>query len=509
MASSIFPSYPPSISSEQSSYLLKSFIDWSLSNGLSVRPLQAENQNRALAVHAPVTLFPSPFPRACFEEAKAVQIWFNELYAKIAADEEWLLKIVDELIEVDDFMARLYKVHLDVKKEGFVQDLSLGIFRSDYLIHVDPLYSTSPPIIHQVEFNTISVSFGGLATRVSELHRHLLRVGAYPSSTTNLITQKNIPLDPSAKEIANGLAAAHKAYGLGGSGRNTAILFIIQDDERNIFDQRLIEYNLLENHDILCYRITIQQVPDLITLDPVTRALIYNLPHDDEVHMEISTAYFRSCYDPGDFHSETDWVSRTTIERSKAIKCPSVITQLAGAKKVQQVLAMEGTIERFLPDTSISTRIQNTFAAIYPLDTSSAGLVARGLALNNPEKYVLKPQREGGGNNIYRSKIPDFLKSTPESHWSSYILMELIEPPSLGNSIVRNGTITTGEVICELGIFGAVLWRDGKGLERGKGIKEIVLNEETGWLLRTKARDSEEGGVAAGFGSVDGILLVD
>lgn len=98
MPASIFPSYPPSISFEQSSYLLKSFIDWSLFNGLSVRPLQAENQNGALAVHAPVTLFPSPFPRACFEEAKAVQIWFNELYARIAADEEWLLKIVDEYV---------------------------------------------------------------------------------------------------------------------------------------------------------------------------------------------------------------------------------------------------------------------------------------------------------------------------------------------------------------------------------------------------------------------------
>ncbi|KAH0613168.1 uncharacterized protein H6S33_009548 [Morchella sextelata] len=466
MPASIFPSYPPSISFEQSSYLLKSFIDWSLFNGLSVRPLQAENQNGALAVHAPVTLFPSPFPRACFEEAKAVQIWFNELYARIAADEEWLLKIVDELIEVDDFMARLYKVHLDVKKEGFIQDLSLGIFRSN---------------------STPSLCLLG----VSRL--------AFRNSIDTYCEW----------EIANGLAAAHKAYGLGGSGRNTAILFIIQDDERNIFDQRLIEYNLLENHDIQCYRITIQQVPDLITLDPVTRALIYHPPHDDGVHMEISTAYFRSCYDPEDFHSETDWVSRTTIERSKAIKCPSVITQLAGAKKVQQVLAMEGTVERFLPDTSISTRIQNTFAAIYPLDTSSAGLAARDLALNNPEKYVLKPQREGGGNNIYRSKIPDFLKSIPESHWSSYILMELIEPPSLGNSIVRNGIITTGEVICELGIFGAVLWRNGKGIERGKGIKEIVVNEETGWLLRTKGRDSEEGGVAAGFGSVDGILLVD
>lgn len=405
-------------------------------------------------------------------------------------------------------MARLYKVHLEVKKEGFVQSLSLGLFRSDYMIHIDPSNPKSPPVIHQVEFNTIAASFGGLATQISELHRYLLRIGAYPQ-TGGLITEENLPANPAAQELASGLATAHKAYGYGSKGRMTAVLFIIQDGERNVFDQRWLEYNLLEKHDIQAHRISLQQVPDLITLDPETRALIYHPPHAPGMLVEISTVYFRAGYGPGDYPSEVEWVSRTTIERSKAIKCPSVITQLAGAKKVQQVLAIEGVIEKFLPDPDVFSRICGTFTAIHPLDTSPAGLAARKLALNKPENYVLKPQREGGGNNIYKSKIPGFLRSIPESHWSGYILMELIEPPNLENSIARNGGVTRGEVIGELGVYGAVLWRDGEGLERGKGIKDIVSNEESGWLLRTKDRDSEEGGVAAGFGSIDGVLLID
>ena len=32
-------------------------------------------------------------------------------------------------------------------------------------------------------------------------------------------------------------------------------------------------------------------------------------------------------------------------------------------------------------------------------------------ALKNPEKYVLKPQREGGGNNVYGADIKPFLES--------------------------------------------------------------------------------------------------
>ena len=82
--------------------------------------------------------------------------------------------------------------------------------------------------------------------------------------------------------------------------------------------------------------------------------------------------------------------------------------------------------------------------------------------------------------------------------------MELIEPPALSNSIFREGVLKTGEVIGELGVYGTCLWRTAGG---GKG--EVLMNEEAGYLLRTKGRESEEGGVAAGFGCVDSVCLVD
>jgi hypothetical protein len=137
---------------------------------------------------------------------------------------------------------------------------------------------------------------------------------------------------------------------------------------------------------------------------------------------------------------------------------------------------------------------------MYPLDSSQQGLQGRELAFSSSEAYVLKPQREGGGNNIYRSKIPSFLKSLPdESHYNAYILMELIQPPPLDNSIIRDGKVVTGGVIGELGVFGTILWDD-----EGKAFG----NEEAGWLLRTKGKGVDEGGVAAGYGSVDSICLV-
>ena len=121
---------------------------------------------------------------------------------------------------------------------------------------------------------------------------------------------------------------------------------------------------------------------------------------------------------------------------------------------------------------------------------------------------MLKPQREGGGNNIYGLKIPPFIKSLGDDSrkYRGHILMELIEPPALRNSIFRNGEVKSGEVIGELGIYGVCLWRRGHSKNEEP---DLLANWEAGHLLRTKGRESEEGGVAAGFGAVDSVCLID
>lgn len=50
-------------------------------------------------------------------------------------------------------------------------------------------------------------------------------------------------------------------------------------------------------------------------------------------------AYFRCGYTPADYPGEAEWAAREAIERSAAVKCPSVAYHLAGTKRVQQVSA--------------------------------------------------------------------------------------------------------------------------------------------------------------------------
>lgn len=89
----ILRSYPPELSPNSLSFLLTSLIDYSLSHGIIVRPREP-SENNYLASHAPVTLFPSLFPRNAWEQALKVQTIYNVLYARIANDVEWLAEIM-------------------------------------------------------------------------------------------------------------------------------------------------------------------------------------------------------------------------------------------------------------------------------------------------------------------------------------------------------------------------------------------------------------------------------
>lgn len=540
MSRSVYPAYPPPLTAEQREYLLTTLKDWSIAHGLAVRPApsfvaQDLDPSGVLATTAPVTLFPSPFPRSCFDEALSIQAAYNELYSAIARDEEWLEQIVKEyvlsilvtcsealislirLIDIDDFISKLWNVHLAVKKDGYAHDLSLGLFRSDYMVHINPEGSEKQLQIKQVEFNTIASSFGGLSWEVAALHKHLLSVDAYPNvESERILTPQALRDSRSVPGLASGLAAAHKSYtSAGGSGslhdrtdNRKCVLFIVQEPERNVFDQRHLEYMLLVKSGIRSFRVPFDRIQEQTKLSE-NRTLLYIPPHCPQKPWEVTTVYLRAGYSPDEYKSERHWASRLLLERSRAIKCPSVLTQLAGAKKVQQVLATPGSphLRRFLCEGEKAAAVQQTFAPIYPVDNTEAGKEAKALA-TNPEtanRYVLKPQREGGGNNVYRKKIPEFLKSLPESHWPAWILMEMIEPPALKNMILRNGEVQEGGVIGELGVYGVCLWTVGDSPEKGR----ILENKEAGYLLRTKGDTSEEGGVAAGFGAVDSCCLVD
>jgi hypothetical protein len=120
-------------------------------------------------------------------------------------------------------------------------------------------------------------------------------------------------------------------------------------------------------------------------------------------------------------------------------------------------------------------------------------------AIDNFNNYVMKPQREGGGNNIYNIKIKESLKSMSKEERSGYILMDKINPPKYSTLFVRNGELKNSLAISELGIYSVFIADDSK----------VIENTQGGYLLRTKVSDSDEGGVAAGYAVLDSLYLTD
>lgn len=276
---------------------------------------------------------------------------------------------------------------------------------------------------------------------------------------------------------------------------SAAILFVIEDVTYNICDQRFHEFYIRKNYPhIKVIRKTLTEIFKDGKLGPKNELLIGELAS--------SVVYFRAGYEPGHYPTNNEWDARLLVERSAAIKCPSIHYHLAGTKKVQQALAMPGILNRFLSDKDQIDRVKNIFTGLYSLDKNEGGDEAVKMALANPEAYVMKPQREGGGNNIYGLDIPNALNKMTETERSAYILMERISPPISRSYMIRPGGDIPPQIVdmvSELGLFGAIIGTKDK----------IMYNRQCGHMLRTKISSANEGGVAAGLGALDSVFLTD
>ncbi|WWD07875.1 glutathione synthetase [Kwoniella europaea PYCC6329] len=519
--STTLPDWPPSLIPEQHSHLILLSSTYALSHGFTLLP-PSSSQPPTSAIAAPLSLLPTPFPRGLYDLAVSLQPLYNALYARITLDWDFLDRVMGGSVsKVDTFQGELWRGWKSIRND-LVQPLQLGLFRSDYLLHDGEKDGIS---IKQVEFNTIAASFGALSQRAGEMHKYLSKAtNGYFSVSPHLSNPSNFPANEPLKNLAAGLAEGWKAYG----NKDAVILFVVQDGERNVFDQRWLEFELLESHNIPVIRHTFSELSTLAQIDPTTKNLLLPSPLQPSLPArEVSVIYYRSAYTPTDYPSSAEWSTRLLLEKSKAIKCPSMALQLSGAKKIQQVLSEPGVLEDFLlgdhrPHVGFGKgagsltqedvdRLRLTWIGLYPMDNSELGKKAYALATSQPEKYVLKPQREGGGNNIYRENIPGYLKELAEEDKhriegepekkEGYILMELIEPPKgLRNLLVKGGENKSrlADIVSELGVYGVSLF----------GEKEVV-NQTAGTLLRTKGRESDEGGVAIGISSIDSPLLVD
>jgi len=439
---------------------------WAAQHGLTVAAAVP-----GTLTHAPLALLPARFPRAAFEQAQALAAPFGALTAAVAADGAFLRETLARAGAEDAFTGRLLELHAATEGlPGRGGGVTLGLLRSDYMV------DAPSGALLQVEVNTIAASFAHLSQLTTALHAHLTRWAGLQSR----FPAAALPANGAATGLAAGLAQAWRLAGR----PHALVLVVVQPGERNVFDQQGLQCALRDTHGIRTLRRSLAQLAVEGRLEG-GRLLVGEA--------EVAVVYYRAGYTPDDYPSEACWAGRELLERSSAIACPSLAWHLAGAKKVQQQLARPGCVERFLAPAQAAA-VRAAFAGLWPLDGPEADAVV-AMALQHPERYVLKPQREGGGNNLYGEEAAARLRRG--DGLGAFILMQRILPAVQPALFLRQGVVSSGPALCELGIYSVYLAAGN----------EVLQNAPTGHLLRTKTADSDEGGVAAGFAVLDSPCL--
>jgi len=432
--------------------------------------------------------------REQFNKVQRIQPALNQLVQDISVNRDFLRLSLEHVIEEDDFTKKLFEIYEEqqLDEASYGNKVQMGIHRSDYMLHFDQSNETNNGVLQQVELNTISSAFGALSTKATLMHQMLaskpgVKVEVSPSFYNNvkcLHSGHQVFKNLIAKDAL--LLDTHQE-----NHREPVILFVVQPDEGNFADQRHYEYELYREYGVRCVRKTLTELATEAKVDAHGFLFI-------EDNVPVSVVYFRSGYGPGDYPTEQEWNARRLLESSKAINCPSIGYQLAGTKKVQQILADPKNLSQFIKDDSLVQALMETFTGIYALSNPDhAEHIAD--AINNPQDYVLKPQREGGGNLIFGEKMVEMLKDEKQSKSQQYILMKRICPRGTPTVFFKDGVTDESLGVSELGIFGTFVGSANK----------IHLNECSGYLLRTKKEGVEDGGVASGVAVLDSLAFTD
>ncbi|KAG2620310.1 glutathione synthetase, chloroplastic-like isoform X1 [Panicum virgatum] len=434
--------------------LVEEALVWCSQHGLVVGDKNHPRSGKAPGVgllHAPFSLLPMSFPRFYWDQALELAPLFNELVDRVSLDGEFLQQSLARTKQVDLFTKKLLDIHSEMMELNKKEEIRLGLTRSDYMV------DGATDMLLQVELNTISTSSNGLACGVSELHRNLIRMHEREIG----LDQASIVGNTAITQHAEALARAWAEY----NNPSAVVLVVVQQEERTLA--------------------AIEAVGELRSDGTL---MVNGWP--------VALVYFRAGYSPNDYPSEAEWRARSLIERSSAIKCPSISYHLVGTKKIQQELAKENVLERFLDNKDDIERVRQCFAGLWSLENDSIVMSA----IESPELFVLKPQREGGGNNIYGDNLRETLvrlRNDGGNELAAYILMQRIFPPASPCYLVREGTWAKENAVSEFGIFGAYL--------RNKD--QVIINDQCGYLMRTKAATINEGGVVTGYAFLNSIFL--
>lgn len=278
--------------------------------------------------------------------------------------------------------------------QPFKQDIHLLVLRSDYMIDV---HSNA---LKLVEYNTIAASLAthcqsvrNIQTYIRQKYQEFLEFN-YENEEDDDFSSENV------KQMADVFYRTCELYKESMISKDPKyvsispsafwVLFVVDEGERNVCDQKWIEVELFQTHKVRSLRITLSQIAKRGSRDEKTGALLI------DGYMEVAFVYYRTAYQVEQYANEGAWDARTLLECSRAIKCPSIDVHLTTFKKFQQAFSDEKLLHEVMGSANKleAEALEHLFKGIWTLEyIESDPEVERvvALAIENPSRYVIKP----------------------------------------------------------------------------------------------------------------------
>lgn len=465
-------------------------VEEACSRFATLGPLASRNGDFNTFRIFPFTLLPICLRRSEFDHALRLGAVLNKLTMAMASDHDFLRHSLRDTAAADkDFTGRL--VALLDQSPSSPHRIDFSINRYDFFINAsaDPNASSNSRGLRLVELNCIAA--GGLSAcrLLSKLHYDIHTHPASRAAGLDMDLSSLVQTD-SDGGAADSIAHAHRCFEDKYAVSNTHVIMIVIPPYQLRCEHTMVRWRAWEDHGIDIIRMTLADIVKYGTVSEDGHLQVIGFAGIDS--FIVSVAYFRTGYMPEDYPTEKEWKGRRLLERSTAACCPSVAMHLVGLKKIQQVIGEDGVLEKFLNEDEAEL-VRTTL--VQQWDASNEEAVSR--ALEDPDEYVLKPQREGGGNNLYREDMKEMLYSLSCEQRGAYTLMQRIHAGVMPNVLVRDGMWKAMDMHSEMEIFTSLVAVDGK----------VVRNESIGCSVKSKQVDVDEGGVDSGAGALSSLLL--
>ena len=506
---------------------------YAMTHGILSFDLPSENVFRGslTGLHVPITLQPMSLPRIPLQGAVRVTEKYNIVLDRIARDLPFLLNTLYHVSTVDPFVERLLSITISVYAPTDTQFDKFGSNSASNTPHAtvvpyqkwmlcvnryDYMLERTTNKLRQVEFNTIASAFICLAGKVNALHR--FTHSKYKNNAEGNVLNPAVAMCDAQSKVCQALVEATHLWRRENATRvnsKLSVLLVIRKaDERNLADIFPLSEVLSQQYGLQTVYATLSEVATSFVLrhnrDIATgKERVNSLCAMPELctpdGLPVSVAYYRCGYDKNDYPTEDCWHAREIVERASCIKCPSLPHHLCTLKKVQEALCSRELLLRY-GDWS-KDEIEELTSYMLPqydlLQVGEKEIEGVEDALHFPTTYVLKSYREGSGQIFTGDAMTKLLQGWKQAMRGGkglpYLLTRKIDSVTkVGHILHPKNGVQSGLLVPEIGIYGIYLSH-----ETGN----VLTNESSGYLIRTKFAQTSGGGVTSGMAALDSPLF--